>query len=84
MQAIEIKYLSCTNNRCAKLKATCDAGSITKSIQYGLNDKDRVRDIVDDLIKKLEWKKLPYSIGQLKNNNYVAVFNEQNVAQGAN
>lgn len=36
MQAIKTKYLGATNTRGARIKATCDAGSVTVSWDYEL------------------------------------------------
>lgn len=37
MQAIQTKFLGPTNHKPARIKATCDAGTVTVSWDYGLS-----------------------------------------------
>jgi len=72
MQAIEIKYLNATNTKGVRIKAVCDAGSLTVSRDYELNVNTQVNDVVAMLLNKLEWR-YAFNVGVLKNGNYVAV-----------
>ena len=55
MQTIQTKYLPATNYKPARVKATCQGGSVTISREYALNvDQDYVR--VAKLLKdKMKW-----------------------------
>ena len=72
MQAIEIKYLGATNTQGVRLKAVCEAKSITVGRDYAVEVSQQVETIVMMLLVELEWF-VDYEIGQLKNGNYVAV-----------
>jgi len=87
MQAIEVKFLPPTNNKDARLKAFCQAGSITMGI-YSIQQKliemkiscDMYycyRFIAEKLRDKLEWNISAYGDmiqGSLSNGNEVFVF----------
>jgi len=80
MQAIQTKYLSPTNSRGARIKATCAAGSITISYPYDLSGQACHRAAVDALLFDLGWDKdtfPPLLGGQLNNSDYVFVFNDK-------
>lgn len=55
MQAIITKYIGPTNHRGSRIKAECEAGSITIPYDYGLDDVDLHLKAVNALIKKLDW-----------------------------
>ena len=55
MQAIQTKYLSPTNVRESRVKATCEAKSITVSWDHRLNPEDNHRAAAIDLILQLGW-----------------------------
>lgn len=55
MQAIETKYLGPTNSRGSRVKATCEAGSITLSWDDALNPSDNHDAAARALILSLEW-----------------------------
>lgn len=79
MQAIQVKYLSATNNRGTRLKATAAAGSITKAL-YSLDAnraEDQAHEVAQALVEKLGWTDPAYGRligGQLKDGSYVFVF----------
>ena len=90
MQAILIKYLAPTNAKGARIKATCERGSITIPYPHELSGSECYRRAVLILIdrfvqededkygtapSKNPWQK-PFSIGQLPSGDYVAVFHE--------
>lgn len=54
-QAITTKYFGPTNFRGSRVKATCDAGSVTLSWDYGLNSDENHRAACEALIEKLGW-----------------------------
>jgi len=78
MQAIQTKYLSPTNTRGARIKATAAAGSVTISYPYELSGQAVHRKAAEALCAKFDWD--VESIygqligGQLANGDYVFVF----------
>ena len=76
LQAITIKFLSPTNTRGARLKASCFGGSVTIDFDYAATPEQRITQAVDALIDKMGWHNLGgYTMGSLQNGDYVAVFN---------
>lgn len=55
MQAIITKYLGATNHKGSRLKAKCEAGSITVSYDHALNGPENHRAAAVALAEKLEW-----------------------------
>lgn len=55
MQAIETKFLGPTNTRGARVKAACEAGSVTMSWDYGLNTEGNHDAALEALVTKLGW-----------------------------
>ena len=55
MQAIETRYIGPTNHRGARIKATCDAGSLTVPWDYSLGTCANHRKAASALLAKLEW-----------------------------
>ena len=56
MQAIETKYLGPTNTRGARIKAWCEAGSVTIPFSYsGPTQVEPHREAVETLVRKLGW-----------------------------
>ena len=78
MQAIITKYLSATNSRGSRIKATCDAGTININYPHELSGEEVYRAAADALVKKLGWDTEHYGkmvCGGLPNNSgYVFVF----------
>lgn len=56
MQAIITKFLPCTNTKPSRVKAFCDAGSLTLSWDHGLNTDENHTRVAEALAKKLEWE----------------------------
>jgi hypothetical protein len=54
-QAITTKFLGATNSRGSRIKATCEAGSITLSWEYALGVEGNHDAAARALIKKLGW-----------------------------
>ena len=79
MQAIVTKYLPATNTKGSRIKATCDAGSVTIPYPHELSGSDCHRSAALCLITKLDWVKYGNLIGGgLPNNGgYVFVFNNE-------
>lgn len=75
MQAIQTKYISPTNHRGARIKATAAAGSITISYPYELSGQACHRAAAEALRDKFGWDHGPLVGGQLSNGDYVFVFN---------
>lgn len=78
MQAIQTRYLSPTNSRGARIKATCAAGSITISYPYELSGQAVHRKAAEALVNKLGWNDPHYGGllgGCLPNGDYCFVFN---------
>lgn len=55
MQAIVTKYLGPTNTRGSRVKATCNAGSVTVSWDYALNIDENHEAAFRALATKLGW-----------------------------
>lgn len=55
MQAIQTKYIGPTNTRPSRIKAFCEAGSVTVSYNHSLNSSDGHRAAAKALIQKLGW-----------------------------
>ena len=76
MQAIQTKYLSPTNSRGARIKASCAAGSITISYPYDLSGQAVHRKAAEALVTKLQWDEVASLLGGcLPNGDYCFVFN---------
>jgi len=56
MQAIQTKYLGPTNHRGSRVKAACEAGSMTVSWDYALNVEENHKAAANMLKTKLGWK----------------------------
>ena len=72
-QAITIKVLGATNTKGTRLKVTSYGGSITVPFDYSAGHEQSIRQAVDALLNKLEWRG-EYIIGGLPSGDYVAVF----------
>ena len=55
MQAIRTKYLGPTDTRGSRIRASCDAGSITIPYPHELSGQAVHRAAVDALLIKLDW-----------------------------
>ena len=55
MQAITTKYLFATNSKGSRIKATCDAGSITIPYPHELSGMDVHAKAAMELCRKLGW-----------------------------
>ena len=55
MQAIQTKYIPATNVKCSRIKAWCDAGSVTIPYPHELNGQSVHRAAAEALTKKLGW-----------------------------
>jgi hypothetical protein len=78
MQAIQCKYLSATNSRGSRIKATCASGSITIGYPHELSGQAVFRAAADALVIKMNWQDDNCGEllgGQLPDNSYVFVFN---------
>jgi hypothetical protein len=78
MNAIQTRYFGPTNTRGARIKATCETGSITIGYPHELSGMACHALAAKALVKKLGWTDSHYGEllgGQLKNNDYVFVFN---------
>lgn len=76
MQSIQIKFLPATNMSGARLKATCEAGSIIESLNYAINIKEQALSLAFKLAnQKLNWKVKEFSIGTFKDCYYCNIIN---------
>ena len=76
MQAIQTKYLPCTDRKGARIKATCAAGSITITYPHELSGQAVHRAAAEALVDKV-WKgKIKDKLlgGSLKDGSSVFVF----------
>jgi hypothetical protein len=72
MQAIKTKYLSATNHRNYRIKATCAAKSITIDCDSDLSNEENHIKAAKRLIVELEWENNgKWSTGCLANGDYV-------------
>ena len=55
MQAIITKYLPCTNHRESRVKAVCEAGSLTLGWDHSLNVEENHQRVAQALQTKLGW-----------------------------
>lgn len=62
MQAIQTKYLSATNNKPSRIKAWCDAGSVTISYPHEHNESGAHYCAAQALIIKLGWTGPHYGV----------------------
>lgn len=59
MQAIQTKYLPCTNIRGSRIKASCERGSLTIPYPHELNGDEVHREAVRQLLERFvsdDWK----------------------------
>lgn len=82
MQAIQTKYIGPTNTRGSRIKAWCDAGSVTIGYPHELSGQAVYRAAAEALADKLGWNTPHYAKllgGALPNNGgYCFVFNHPN------
>ena len=74
-QIIIVKYLAETKTLPHRIKASARAGSVTQKVEhidYSISSEERIRKVVDALLKKLDCK-CQYNIGVLPNGDYAAV-----------
>jgi hypothetical protein len=55
LQAIQVKYLSATDKRGSRFKATSAGGSVTVSMDYELDYETNATEAAYALIKKMDW-----------------------------
>ncbi|UTQ78220.1 hypothetical protein [Aeromonas phage Aer_P220] len=74
-QAIQVKYLSCTNFRGSRFKATAAAGSVTVSYDHALSAEKNAEAAMLALVNKFGWDECPatWQGGVLPNGDYVFV-----------
>ena len=78
MQAIICKYFGPTNVKGSRIKAQCEAGSITIDYPHELSGQAVYRKAAEALVVKLGWTESCYGGllgGQLPSGDYVFVFN---------
>lgn len=75
MQAIQTKFLGPTNSRGDRVKATCAAGTITVSWEFGLGQEENHIEAAKALIAKLGWQEHGEIVtGTLADGSFVHVF----------
>jgi hypothetical protein len=70
MQAIRTKYLPATNNKPSRIKAECEAGTITISYDHSLNIDQLHQKAAMKLLEKLNWKPDFIHTGNFKGDYY--------------
>lgn len=70
MKAIQIKYLSATNNKGSRWKAWTEAGSMTVGYNYALDPKENALALATAYCEKYDWS-MPKGIGSIPNGDYV-------------
>ena len=76
MQAIQVKYLPCTDTKLSRWKAWCCAGSLTVSYDHAFNADQNARFAAERLADRLNWK-TPLLSGTLPNGDFVFVFDNE-------
>lgn len=76
MQAIQTKYLPCTDRKGARIKATCAAGSITIGYPHDCSGQACHRQAAEALVDKLWHGDINDKLlgGQLEDGTYAFVF----------
>jgi hypothetical protein len=69
MQSIQVKYLPATNTQPARLKATCEGGSITEPRDH-LEASEQALNLAFKLSNQLNWNVKEFSRGSFKNCDY--------------
>ena len=75
MKAIQIKYLSATNTKGARLKAFTEAGAIIEARDYSLNSDQQARAMAFAYCQEYGWP-MPSGFGTLPNGDHVATLGE--------
>lgn len=70
MQAIKTKYLPATNTKPSRIKAECEAGSITISYDHSLNIDELHQKAAKELLNKLSWNPDFINSGSFKGDYY--------------
>lgn len=71
MQSIQIKYLPATNTKGARLKATCEAGSLLEYRNYQLEVSQQALALAFKLANwKLDWKVKTFCQGHFNGCDY--------------
>ena len=70
MQAIRTKYLPATHTKPSRIKAECEAGTITISYDYSLNIDQLHQKAAYMLLEKLKWAPEFIHTGSFKGNYY--------------
>ena len=71
MQAIQINFLSPTNTKPARLKASCEGGSIVEHFDYATDIQEQALNLAFRLANKtLNWSVEKFSIGRFNNCYY--------------
>lgn len=74
MQAIQVKYLSATNTKGARLKAQCEGGSLTQSRDYSIDFSQQAKKLAYELAnKKLNWNVKKLVGGSFNNVDYFVI-----------
>jgi hypothetical protein len=69
MQSIQVKYLPATNTKPARLKATCEGGSITEPRDH-LETSEQGLNLAFKLSNQLNWNVKEFVRGSFKNCDY--------------
>lgn len=70
MQAIKTKYLPATNTKPSRIKAECEAGSITISYDHNLNIDELHLKAAKELLNTLNWSPDCIRSGSFKGDYY--------------
>jgi hypothetical protein len=72
-QAITTYYISPTNFKGSRVKATCEAGSVTLHWDDALNQTDNHAAAASALIHKLSWNSNPWQMAGIRGRGFVFV-----------
>lgn len=73
-QAIVTKYMGATNYKPGRVKATCEARSVTLSYDHGLSTYENHRAAMAELCRVMGWQEMRYSGALPKQNKWDYVF----------
>lgn len=74
MQAIQVRYLGATNTKGARIKATCEGGSLTESRDYSLDSTEQAERLAYELAnEKLNWNVKKLVGGTFNNVDYFVI-----------
>lgn len=77
MKAIQVRYISATDTKPARLKAWTDAGSLIEDVDCNMDDIElQAMLLAEAYLKKMGWRSSINGFGTLQNEDWVATLKE--------